>query len=163
MTVPLCALFQSTRPVWGATVTFCLEVVPDDVSIHAPRVGRDIDKADFISMVEGFNPRAPCGARLGLRRYGACLRGFQSTRPVWGATLTGLYFDLTYSLFQSTRPVWGATFISAPVISPILFQSTRPVWGATFCIKSLRAVIDSFNPRAPCGARHPRKERVMLY
>ena len=58
------------------------------ISIHAPRVGRD---------KEG---RA---ARIGAER-------FQSTRPVWGATISNAVPNL-YIEFQSTRPVWGATTV----------------------------------------------------
>ena len=35
--------------------------------------------------------------------------GFQSTRPVWGATSAMDYTRAKAILFQSTRPVWGAT------------------------------------------------------
>ena len=35
------ALFQSTRPVWGATVPKSIVLQPVDISIHAPRMGRD--------------------------------------------------------------------------------------------------------------------------
>ena len=60
--------------------------------------------------------------------------GFQSTRPVWGATSS---YNGTNSVseFQSTRPVWGATAASEFPPSIVVFQSTRPVWGATFCVK----------------------------
>ena len=34
-------MFQSTRPVWGATITRVGVRVRVLVSIHAPRVGRD--------------------------------------------------------------------------------------------------------------------------
>ena len=58
------------------------------ISIHAPRVGRDAHHATPSAVkITYFNPRAPCGAR----RF--CINGkllgerFQSTRPVWGATL----------------------------------------------------------------------------
>ena len=34
---------------------------------------------------------------------------FQSTPPVWGATLYLSYVTVGYHLFQSTPPVWGAT------------------------------------------------------
>ena len=57
--------FQSTLPVWGATM---LPVLPAwgmaRISIHAPRVGSDL----------GF-PVSIFGSRV-----------FQSTLPVWGAT-----------------------------------------------------------------------------
>ena len=84
--VAAAALFQSTRPVWGATVMdtdgdnkeevsihaprvgrddiFRARVHPLNVSIHAPRVGRDIMECTTPFMTMGFNPRAPCGARL---------------------------------------------------------------------------------------------------
>jgi len=35
------AMFQSTRPARGATVFVFVAAVGDDVSIHAPRAGRD--------------------------------------------------------------------------------------------------------------------------
>ncbi|EEQ48794.1 hypothetical protein HMPREF0908_0822 [Selenomonas flueggei ATCC 43531] len=38
---PLFVLFQSTRPVWGATISFADYLDIWYVSIHAPRVGRD--------------------------------------------------------------------------------------------------------------------------
>ena len=34
-------LFQSTRPVWGATMKYFSNIHTLDISIHAPRVGRD--------------------------------------------------------------------------------------------------------------------------
>ena len=102
------------------------------ISIHAPRVGSDR------------------GHDLHKVRH----RAFQSTLPVWGATLeTGS--SLVCDIFQSTLPVWGATVgfhadsleeclisIHAPRVgsdgSPpivpvksVAFQSTLPVWGAT--------------------------------
>ena len=56
--------FQSTRPVWGATPPVRILNSSTVVSIHAPRVGRD-----------------PVPNGMLLRRS-----TFQSTRPVWGAT-----------------------------------------------------------------------------
>ena len=58
--------FQSTRPVWGATHAFGHGLHTLRISIHAPRVGRDV--CDVISSLSV---------------------SFQSTRPVWGATITG--------------------------------------------------------------------------
>ena len=81
-----CSMFQSTRPVRGATHTMIVWFYIGNVSIHAPRAGRDPwykrkggSKEMFQSTrpVRGatrdsnrrcgrnrcFNPRAPCGAR----------------------------------------------------------------------------------------------------
>ena len=78
---------------------------------------------------------------------------FQSTLPVWGATVPTLVIVPTMR-FQSTLPVWGATrparylgaaskiSIHAPRVGSdslqwfgrrygYEFQSTLPVWGAT--------------------------------
>ena len=79
-------LFQSTRPVRGATSCQDYLLHPTPVSIHAPRAGRDADVLFQSHAVACFNPRAPCGARL--ISSGVVLQAhmFQSTRPVRGAT-----------------------------------------------------------------------------
>ena len=56
-------LFQSTRPVWGATTGFSSVGCSFFVSIHAPRVGRDERRCITARRSGRFNPRAPCGAR----------------------------------------------------------------------------------------------------
>ena len=79
--------FQSTRPVWGATQVVFYFFTSPVISIHAPRVGRD----EFRGRDDGMDPQ------------------FQSTRPVWGATTYDGPTDIMLNTFQSTRPVWGAT------------------------------------------------------
>ena len=64
LTTSVTMLFQSTLPVWGATGDQYLPEEPEDISIHAPRVGSDIF------------------GQVG--QYRGIL--FQSTLPVWGAT-----------------------------------------------------------------------------
>ena len=67
-----------------------------------------------------FNPRAPCGARLALFVTCRCGRGFQSTRPVWGATESQRVI-IWFIIFQSTRPVWGATsYTRFPTYSAVI-------------------------------------------
>ena len=81
------SLFQSTRPVWGATGVTVTFDDNSEISIHAPRVGRDTGNSAASTLPAYFNPRAPCGARRRVRPV--CARShdrFQSTRPVWGAT-----------------------------------------------------------------------------
>ena len=56
---------------------------------------------------------------------------FQSTLPVWGATLVSVATEPLLG-FQSTLPVWGATWRRQIFRVPEVFQSTLPVWGATF-------------------------------
>ena len=79
-------IFQSTRPVWGAT----------------RYQTRDYQAGGFQST------RPVWGATSGhvLRTLSPNL--FQSTRPVWGATAARPAPQKS-NRFQSTRPVWGAT------------------------------------------------------
>ena len=123
--------FQSTHPVWGATVRFMVRTRSTMISIHAPRVGCD-------------------AVLLG---HQVLMVLFQSTHPVWGATLLLCCSCPGYGRFQSTHPVWGATpgrlaFMSREAI----FQSTHPVWGATVRHGSLRASrsISIHAPRVGC-------------
>ena len=57
------------------------------ISIHAPRVGSDIKTANTLFISIYFNPRSPCGERPTVLRNMVATCGFQSTLPVWGATL----------------------------------------------------------------------------
>ena len=119
----------------------------DGISIHAPRVGGDL-YSFFISLcIADFNPRPPCGGRL---RFGAVygrVKAFQSTPPVWGATLSTSVSLPRAKEFQSTPPVWGATRRSTP-------------WGWR---------CPNFNPRPPCGGRllgsvgRPEREDISIH
>ena len=100
--------FQSTLPLWGATNFDRYEDSTDDISIHAPPVGSDELYLTPQQYILDFNPRSPCGER----RYYA-------ERMV------------NYGTFQSTLPLWGATIFRVSSISPMQFQSTLPLWGAT--------------------------------
>ena len=73
-------------PRVGRDRKFCREYFAGMISIHAPRVGRDVDEAvDTVCAVISIH--AP---RVGRDRILSCVffgwRAFQSTRPVWGAT-----------------------------------------------------------------------------
>ena len=101
--------FQSTLPVWGATVLNATSINDLEISIHAPRVGSDrvamtyreyldisihaprvgSDRSPAAKTADCcyFNPRSPCGERLQLDEiHPVVLQEFQSTLPVWGAT-----------------------------------------------------------------------------
>ena len=124
------SLFQSTRPVWGATLGARYGDCTRRVSIHAPRVGRDRAVLSGQSYTIGFNPRAPCGARPVILRDVAAGAGFNPRAPCGARPQLAdtMIVDLQ---FQSTRPVWGATLAGLPIFDHAKFQSTRPVWGAT--------------------------------
>ena len=153
----LASIFQSTLPVWGATVVSTNVQQPSGISIHAPRVGSDHSQPCLQGKRFYFNPRSPCGERLlaDVECKSMCI--FQSTLPVWGATIT-LCVKCSVLLFQSTLPVWGATNWK---------QLHRIIWEIS--IHAPRVGSDArhglpdgqrghFNPRSPCGER-PAKKR----
>ncbi len=73
------------------------------ISIHAPRGGRDPMPSTASPPTRYFNPRAPWGARQHVDAVCGKSYGFQSTRPVGGAT----------PIFQ-LRDVVGGISIHAP-------------------------------------------------
>ena len=79
-------LFQSTRPMRGATESTSIIPRSQEVSIHAPHAGRDNNNKVHKQIHQCFNPRAPCGARPRNSEKGALDSEFQSTRPMRGAT-----------------------------------------------------------------------------
>ena len=123
-------VFQSTRPVRGATRNSSNACNSSPISIHAPRAGRDAATSAMPRMCVYFNPRAPCGARPPWTRAATIPSSFQSTRPARGAT-NRIKTSGHKITFQSTRPVRGATVRDMHIQDFDLFQSTRPVRGAT--------------------------------
>ena len=97
--------FQSTHPVWGATYTAITLYDGKTISIHAPRVGCDSVSYYQIPLPGYFNPRTPCGVRLRcpLPSFATSLL-FQSTHPVWGATLSSNMSPVSPSNFNPRTP-----------------------------------------------------------
>ena len=129
---PSYAIFQSTRPLRGATAKWATECNACHISIHAPLAGRD--------------RRQPICK--------TCGRVFQSTRPLRGATGAGARadegIDISIHAPLAGRDVQRSVSetiehisIHAPLAGRDLirilrenmstvFQSTRPLRGATF-------------------------------
>ena len=101
------------------------------ISIHAPRVGSDAWLFEDKANVDRFNPRSPCGERRRKNRSITSFQLFQSTLPVWGATIQngGAAEDWGISIHA---PRVGSDFAGSTATGDTnLFQSTLPVWGAT--------------------------------
>ena len=77
------------------------------ISIHAPRVGSDCTVLTLRPNRDNFNPRSPCGERLCVNMNMSWLRlKFQSTLPVWGATIFG-HFCCRRTLYFNPRSPCG--------------------------------------------------------
>ena len=122
--------FQSTLPVWGATVALARVCVARHISIHAPRVGSDRRGRRDLHIPTNFNPRSPCGERRRTRMRRRCEPYFNPRSPCgerpWrrprgrgrshfnprspcGERPSALRSTFLGPTFQSTLPVWGAT------------------------------------------------------
>ena len=105
---PRYRMFQSTRPMRGATGEDFFEAVPKGFQSTRPMRGATGRFRNGFVPPRSFNPRAPCGAR-------------PESSLTLGTTLS----------FQSTRPMRGATRHSSKIFFACVFQSTRPMRGAT--------------------------------
>ena len=193
--------FQSTLPVWGAT----LAARPGSTrtSYFNPRspCGERLRKKSGYATTSNFNPRSPCGERptyyphhpggadfnprspCGERQWlklsGYIIRKFQSTLPVWGATIIATICRVLPQNFNPRSPCGERHKGTVLAVAAGAFQSTLPVWGATgpgpllgrgggISIHAPRVGSDGppdfhainiaqyFNPRSPCGER-PRR------
>ena len=124
--------FQSTLPVWGATVFRLTQIrhparfnprspcgerpemdgmlsTISSVSIHAPRVGSDAALKRLAAVRNSFNPRSPCGERPSRTVVvPVMILCFNPRSPCGERLLPGVAARIA-GLFQSTLPVWGAT------------------------------------------------------
>ena len=149
-----CDIFQSTRPIRGATprsspptrrLCYFNPRAPygarrssrstgprrTEISIHAPHTGRD-------------PPRAA-------RRRPGC--GFQSTRPIRGATAQRGQTGIRIEHFNPRAPYGARPLTLFSTAGGTVFQSTRPIRGATNSVSGVMFTASDFNPRAPYGAR----------
>ena len=123
--------FQSTHPMRGATSNTPRPPIDHGISIHAPHAGRDRCRRSDRRGKYYFNPRAPCGARHVLADLNDVRKDFNPRAPCGARRASIDDLRTVQRSFQSTRPVRGAT-------------SGCPAWYSSAW---------HFNPRAPCGAR----------
>ena len=120
-----CFVISIHAPRVGSDVsTICDNLNRFIISIHAPRVGSDQPKGIGGNARQNFNPRSPCGERRNPRPSSWRRYNFQSTLPVWGATVyTGVY------------PYWYSISIHAPRVG----SDPGLVWGGLVSSISIHA------------------------
>ena len=146
-------VFQSTRPARGATVRGSLRRGATNISIHAPREGRDYGGLRVVLHVHKISIHAPREGRdpgiAGLTRKDMV---FQSTRPARGATtFWGCFMKLEDISIHAPREgrddLLGLLYEVGGHFNP------RAPRGARQIARSLAKTHKHFNPRAPRGAR----------
>ncbi len=122
--------FQSTHPVWGATMKKLYESGLTEFQSTHPVWGATFWNFKGRYRVVSFNPHTPCGVRPFLRASKRITLCFNPHTPCGVRLLAGV-----------EGAVGGR------------FQSTHPVWGATYSLDDEIEVEESFNPHTPCGVR----------
>ena len=80
------------------------------ISIHPPRVGRDLDHVQHFKTTRRISIHPPrVGRDSHVRPPFSLDMVFQSTLPVWGGTPCDGLDRHPGQVFQSTLPVWGGT------------------------------------------------------
>ena len=106
--IALSAVFQSTLPVWGATDLPDSMPWSSGISIHAPRVGSDYKIGDFC-VDSGISIHAPRVGSDNLVLTVVIVFIISIHAPRVGSDRYLILLILGMMLFQSTLPVWGAT------------------------------------------------------
>ena len=122
--------FQPTLPLRGATVCCRADILRRVVSTHAPLAGSDDRAYAYRRRNFGFNPRSPCGERLGHIGIGRIV--FVSTHAPLAGSDSGRA--------RATRPERG-------------FNPRSPCGERRRSARPSGARRLGFNPRSPCGER----------
>ena len=142
-------IFQSTRPLRGATRDGGRQWAQVPISIHAPLAGRDLDMEYETLSDLNISIHAPLAGRDWRYVHLAQARVvFQSTRPLRGATLRPFQRCLLLPYFNPRAPCGARHKRATDGTANVQFQSTRPLRGATFIV-SLYAIIISFQSTRP--------------
>ena len=145
--------FQSTRHVWGATLPQPLKAFIVEISIHAPRVGRDcaatitrcwrqisihaprvgrdqeLTPDAHRTSISIHAPRVGRDCILSIRK--TLLSYFNPRAPCGTRRALVILVDCALQISIHAPRVGRDLASSAGAIVPERFQSTRPVWGAT--------------------------------
>ena len=123
-------LFQSTHSLRSATHMELGHDAALGVSIHALLAECDRIGVDDWMIPTGFNPRTPCGVRLGNGGSFPLVSRFQST----------------HSLRSATADLVSTCIPEQVSIHALLAEcdKKKAIWCRSFCC---------FNPRTPCGVR----------
>ena len=137
-----------------------VRVADHDVSIHAPRAGRDARGAARRAGQVGVSIHAPRAGRDSVVLPTVGVVGLVSIHaPRAGRDLRVAHLHERERGFNPRAPCGARPARPMPYFSHDSFQSTRPVRGATRSASSTPRSSACFNPRAPCGARHAAMER----
>ena len=132
-----------------------VSVAPPDTGVSSHALLAECDSAYTGASHEyarGFNPRTPCGVRLGTTIGLAHACEFQSTHSLRSAT-SHLPPLPCIEPFQSTHSLRSATLNVSEKARPLVVSIHALLAECDHRILSCRCPYRGFNPRTPCGVR----------
>ena len=135
--------------MWGATGVELLNLCNVDISIHAPRVGRDRNRSGSRRHSNDFNPRAPCGARPRVSTLKFLLNNFNPRAPCGARPRPYITLDKTVDI-SIHAPRVGRDVLAIAIMLPINISIHAPRVGRD-------SKFDDFTP----SNLHKRYKRVL--
>ena len=168
--------FQSTHPLRGATVRGNIPTRGDKISIHAPLAGCDylqpciqrverhfnprtpcgvrLGRQGVTNKLNDFNPRTPCGVRLSLRTRWASLTQISIHAPLAGCDTRQRVVHFLVRCISIHAPLAGCdTLRGRHHDGHLLDFNPRTPCGVRLGRGAHRRAHGDFNPRTPCGVR----------
>ena len=126
-------VFQSTRPIRGATIPKVVHTAPPIMSFQSTRPIRGATiRRCFCKSPSRFQSTRPIRGATSVTWSKLVPLGFQSTRPIRGATSRQtIYNEIRRGDFNPRAPYGARHLLSAHALCESQFQSTRPIRGAT--------------------------------
>ena len=144
--------FQSTLPAWGETASGAEYRAQRQISIHSPRMGRDLTVRAYLAApsISIHSPRMGRDQAAGRQpRPGVY---FNPLSP-YGERRPALVYDLHQESFQSTLPAWGETRRRAVCAVHRSISIHSPRMGRDQPSHDGSGMAAHFNPLSPHGER----------
>ena len=107
----------------------------------------------YKTVSDDFNPRSPCGERLGGNIAAKGRHIISIHAPRVGSDCRSCCSKRQGTGFQSTLPVWGATIRPSPSVWRGTYFNPRSPCGERLVLYRDKLPKFHFNPRSPCGER----------
>ena len=151
-------VFQSTLPVWGATIPPTNFGQERRISIHAPRVGSDPVPPPHRFHPHHFNPRSPCGERPSASTRGKSSSDFNPRSPCGERRRFHVKFGQGH-YFNPRSPCGERQFVANRLAKRNSISIHAPRVGSDGLSPQPKTEKENFNPRSPCGERRLTRRR----
>ena len=154
--------FQPTRPLRGATKSALPVSTPTVFQPTRPLRGATNYNGAGQRKQNYFNPRAPCGARLGNDHELADYLEHFNPRAPCGARPASIIFSISLDVFQPTRPLRGATAMRDVSLLVGVISTHAPLAGRDGFV-SLAPACFQISTHAPLAGRDSKSVQITMH